>query len=191
MTIYIYIHTQRHKHICTNSEQQQSTIILGCFFFFFQLHCNFQEILFRLQIKSEPRTQIREHWRELPKTLVHVSLLRYQALGTDGAKLAGFKAQMLLIKRSFKLTWQTVSIHTVPVSTLLSLASSSEHKYKAPCSDFASGGSASAPGLPWISLSEGSGEFSLHPGLKCCWETSQSEAHGEGKPRADRERGSS
>lgn len=98
---------------------------------------------------------------------------------------------MLLIKRSFKLTWQTVSIHTVPVSTLLSLASSSEHKYKAPCSDFASGGSASAPGLPWISLSEGSGEFSLHPGLECCWETSQSEAHGEGKPRADRERGSS
>lgn len=86
---------------------------------------------------------------------------------------------MLLIKRSFKLTWQTVSIHTVPVSTLLSLASSSEHKYKAPCSDFASGGQCLCPWTPWISLSEGSGEFSLHPGLECCWETSQSEEHME------------
>ena len=87
------------------------------------------------------------------------------------------------------LTWQNASIHTEPVSTPLSLASSSEHKYKAPCSDFASG--ANAPGLSKISLSEGTGEFSLHLGLECCWEISQSEGHGEGKPRADRERGSS
>lgn len=103
-------------------------------------------------------------------------------------KLAGFRVRMLLVKHPFKLTLRKASIQTVPVSTPLSPASSG-HKYKAPCRDSASGGT--APELSGMSLSEGSGEFSLHLGLECCWETSQSEGHGEGNPRADRERGSS
>lgn len=103
-------------------------------------------------------------------------------------KLADFRVQTLLVKCSFKLTWGNASIQTAPLSTPLSPASS-EHIYKAPCLEFASGGC--APELSWISLSGASGELSLHLGLERCWETSQSDGHGEGKLRADRDRGSS
>lgn len=67
-------------------------------------------------------------------------------------------------------------------SLSLSPASFSGHKYKAPGSEFAS----CTPEFSWVSLSAGSGEFSLQLGLECGWETSHIAGHGGGNPTAGR-----
>lgn len=75
------------------------------------------------------------------------------------------------------------SLQMALVSRSLSLASFSGHRYKAPWREFAS----STREFSWVSVSAGSGEFSLQLGLECGWEASHIAGHGGGKPTAARE----